>query len=102
MEGDFVAWQMSEGVSSLLVWREVGGTLPEVAVHGHWHGPLQAHGFSPSDTFSPVRGPVVLCRLLAPTCPPQAYLGWFLPHALARWLVLGDKDEGWVSGKSGT
>lgn len=89
--GDFVAWQMSEGLSSLLLWWGVGGTLPEAAVRGHctWHGPLQAHGLSPGDTFSPVGSPVVLCRLQAPTCPPQAYCAWLLPHGPARW------DWGW-------
>lgn len=39
--GSFVAWQMSEGSSSLFVWWEVGATLPEEAVHGHWHVLLQ-------------------------------------------------------------
>lgn len=90
-------------VSSLFVWWEVGGTLPEAAVHGHWHVPLQAHGLSPRDIFFPVRGPVVLCRLQAPTCPPQAYLGWFLPHAPARkrWRM-GSAAAWGISGKSGT
>lgn len=95
-----VAWRLSEGLSSLFMWWEVGGALPEAAVHGHWHVPLQV--FHPGTPF------LQWDLLQAPTCPPQAYLGWFLPHAPARWLLLKGKDNGWVpaawgiSGKSGT
>lgn len=92
--GDFVAWQMSEGLSSLFVWWEVGGTLPEVAVHGHWHVFLQVHGLSSGDLFSSQGSNGALQT--SGTHLPSTSLPWLVSSSCTRWLVFRDKDQGWV------